>query len=187
MTQMSGAGYAQMGGQILSGVGGMFSAASASKAARAQALAEIDRLHREMASTRDKFAGAQDDNARKAEYEMGAMVAAMADTGAAGTLNGSRLMAESSFYGGLNSGRLDASQENAINSLKSQQVAVNQNALNVIGQAWNAAASNWMKQGASMASSAVADAKKNPQTEKVSGGYRSTLSYANDQTILDIG
>ena len=171
MAKMSGAGYAQMGSQILSGVGGMFSAGSASKAARAQALAEVDRLHREMASTRDKFAGAQDDNARKAEYEMGAMIAAMADNGAAGTLNGSRLMAESSFYEGLNSGRLDASQENAVNSLKSQQVAANQNALNVIGQAWNAAASNWMKQGTSMASSMVAASKKNLQTELAGPTY----------------
>ena len=167
MTAMSGAGYAQMGGQMLSGIGGMFSASSASKSARRQALSEVDRLHREMDSTRDQFAGAQDDNARKAEYEMGAMIAAMADNGAAGTLNGSRLIAESSFYGGLNSGRLDSSQKAGLKSIQSQQVAANQNALNVIGGAWNAASSNWMKQGVSMAGSAAAAGKETPQTQRI--------------------
>jgi hypothetical protein len=98
---------------------------------------------------------------------MGAMIAAMADNGAAGTLNGSRLIAESSFYGGLNSGRLDSSQKAGLKSIQSQQVAANQNALNVIGGAWNAASSNWMKQGVSMAGSAAAAGEETPQTQRI--------------------
>lgn len=124
-----------------------------SAAARAQALAEIDRLHREMADTREQFRGAIDDRAREAEYQMGAMIAAMADNGGAGTLNQSRLAGEISFFKGVDMERLEQNRQGAIRGLKSQQIAANQNALNIQTQAWQGAMSSWMNTGTSAAKS----------------------------------
>jgi hypothetical protein len=128
-------------------------AAAQSKAARAQALAEIDRLHREAEQVRDQYRGAKDDRARAADYQMGAMIAAMADNGGMGTQNMARMAAEVSFFEGLDIGRLEQNRLGAINTIKSQQVAANQNALNIQTKAWQGAMSSWMNTGASAAQS----------------------------------
>ena len=128
-------------------------AAAQSKAARAQALAEIDRLHDEMRDTRDQYRGQMEDRAREADYQMGAMIAAMADNGAAGTANEARFAAEISFFEGVDLERLERNRVSAIKSLKSQQVGANQRALNIQTQAWQGAMSSWLQTGTSAASS----------------------------------
>lgn len=128
-------------------------AAAQSKAARAQALAEVDRLHDEMRDVRDEYRGRMDDRARDADYQMGAMIAAMADNGAAGTSNEARFAAEISFFEGLDLERLEKSRVSSIKSLKSQQVAANQQALNIQTQAWQGAMNSWLQTGTSAASS----------------------------------
>jgi outer membrane murein-binding lipoprotein Lpp len=141
----------QMAGQsamnFVGGVVATIGAKRASAAARAQALAEVDRLHREMEYTRESFRAAKEDRAARAEYEMGTMLAAMADNGGAGTLNASRFAGEISYYKGVDIGRLEANRMQSIGALKSQQVAANQRALNVQAQAWRGATSAWLKMG----------------------------------------
>ncbi len=142
-------------------------AAAQSKAARQQALAEIDRLHLEMADTRDQFRGAIDDRARDAEYQTGAMIAAMADNGGAGTLNAQRLVSEIAFFKGLDMERLEKNRQGAIRSIKSQQVAANQNALNIQTKAWQGAMSAWMNTGAQAATSYIdGTMRRNPATQQ---------------------
>ena len=182
---------AQGGANVLSSASSMLQAGRQSKAARQQALAEVDRLHRQMAEIRDQSRGQKDDRAREADYQMGALIAAMADNGGAGTMNANRMAAEVSFFEGLDIERLEKNRVGAINALKSQQVAANQNALNIQTEAWQGAMSSWMNTGAAAAASYAkhkSAADKSPVTKKVSGtgGYTKTLSYANDQTISDI-
>lgn len=138
---------------IIGSFGAMGQAKATSAAARQQALNEVDRLHREMDQVRDQYRGAKDDRAREADYQMGALMAAMADNGGAGTLNASRMAGEVSFFEGLDVARLETNRKQHINSLKSQQVAANQNALNIQGQAWKGAMSSWMNVGKAAASS----------------------------------
>ena len=179
---------AQGGANVLSSASSMLQAGRQSKAARQQALAEVDRLHRQMAEVRDQSRGQKDDRAREADYQMGALIAAMADNGGAGTMNANRMAAEVSFFEGLDIERLEKNRVGAINALKSQQVAANQNALNIQTEAWQGAMSSWMNTGAAAAASYAKHLEavdKSKATKKVSG-YKKTLSYANDQTISDI-
>tara|TARA_R110000803_G_scaffold4898_3_gene16264 strand:- start:2920 stop:3489 length:570 start_codon:yes stop_codon:yes gene_type:complete len=150
---MAAQGAMNVGSSLVS----TFQASAQSKAARAQALAEVDRLHREMGDVRDQYRGRMDDRAREADYQMGAMIAAMADNGGAGTMNESRMAGEISFFEGVDIGRLEKSRVSAINRLKSGQVAANQNALNVQTKAWQGAMSSWLKTGTDAAGTYLKD------------------------------
>ena len=166
----------------------MGQAKAQSAAARAQALAEVDRIHDEMRDVRDQYRGQMDDRAREADYQMGAMIAAMADNGGAGTSNEARLAGEISYFEGVDLERLEKGRVSQIKSLKTQQVAANQNALNIQTKAWQGAMDSWMQTGTSAAQSYISDkfrtdnaaafktATPKPQTS--GRGTRSTMNFS---------
>jgi hypothetical protein len=168
-------------------------ASAQSAAARAQALGEIDRLHDEMRDTRDQYRGQMEDRAREADYQMGSMIAAMADNGAAGTSNEARFAAEISFFEGIDLERLETNRVSAIKSLKSQQVGANQRALNIQTQAWQGAMSSWLQTGTSAASSymdwkyrtdgAKALQKGKPQPQKTGTTSKGAQLFARQSSI----
>ena len=109
--------------QIAQGVMGVMGAAQQGQAAGQQADAEVRELERQKEEEALNARAKRSDRAREADKQMGAMIAAMADNGGAGTGNASQFAGEIGFMAGVDKARITGNSVSRINSLSSKQTA----------------------------------------------------------------